>query len=686
MANFWGNGTKLDFHKAVAELQDLTRYPVDEEYYRPKEIAETDGRVLKFKDELQLADDLAFLANSEEGVGTVSAVTIQERREGITVLLASNYTPTETTVKGLRNILDIIQKYAFKGINMLFHYCVHTPGIAILLGKVDALLESLRPLENKSNALTENLYLDDIIKKSADLVALGGRGSLEKHLRCLGFSQDCIVRSGIPQVDKLARYFHSCKDLVRIVRQQTHSALFQGVTLKHLDAFPDVPRPGTAKQCFVHAEMQQVFYYEQHPDEPRPRAIGCSKSTCYLCDLFLKQQGLYRVSHSYKRLYSQWTLPDVDWMAQEQVDSFSLIVKFMTDHIRKTEEHLRWDPPVRPTRWSYDQESRAFTRLSSASSESDVQNERSTLASKVSSTKAPPSSVGSDGTLRSSAETLTELPCRVVWGDDRREGAISRAASRGPPDRASSRARSRAPSTMRERGVQRASRPPDLKTTTRDRAISRPPIPMSRPPILTQKRSRRSHDSSRPPLSPSSQPPSPPSTQLPPSPPSTQPTSPTTPPPRIQEESTSQRAQAQAQAAVRSVPSSTIRLRSDDLPYHHDVQENAPAIALEIDTILLIVEFPRRSAGRLFISRKDPAVVGQADVDAEQLPTDREVRLNRGNNNSGGGGGAAKASKKRPKSKSKSKLSPSSLSPFTFQLRHQTLTRLNIGFHWGGVA
>lgn len=579
----------------------------------------------------------------------------------------------------------------------------HTPEITTLLRKVDALLESLRPLESKNNDTTENLCLDDIIEKSAEVVALGGRGSLEKHLRSLGFSQDCIAKSGIPQVDKLARYLYSCKDLIRIVRQQSYSLLFQNITLKYLDAFPDVPRPGTTKQCFVHAEMQQVFHYAKHLDEPRPRAIGCSKSTCYLCDLFLKKQGLYRVSHSHKRLYSQWTLPDVDWMTQGQVENFSLIIKSMTDRIRKTEERLRWDPPVRPTRWSYDLESRAFTWLSSDSSESDMQNGRGTLASKAPSTKAPPSSIGSDGILRSSATTLTELPCIVVRSDDRRDGAISRAASRGPPDRARSRAPSRAPSTTRERGISRAPRPLDLKTTTRERAMSRPPIPLSRPPIPTQKRSRRSYDSSRPPLSPSSQPPSPPSTQLPPSPPSTQPPSPTTPPPpppkAPQEESASQKHQAAA-ATARSVSPSTIRLRSDDLPFHHDVQENAPAIALEIDTISLIVEFPRRSAGRLFISRKDPAVVGPADVDAEQLPADREIRLLDPVNNSNGGGGgggsgsgvvgkaSARKSKSNRKSKSKSKLASASasLSPFTFQLRHQTLTRLNIGFHWGSVA
>lgn len=501
----------------------------------------------------------------------------------------------------------------------------NTPERENLFQKIDDLLDSIRPLEKEVDTKTERMHLDDIINKSADVVALGGRGSLEKYLRSLGFSQDCIDGYSIPQVDKLARYLYACKDLIRIVRQPTYSPLFQNITLKHMDAFPETLRPGTAKQCFVHAEMQQVFYYAQHPHESRPRAIGCSKSTCYLCDLFLKQQGLYRVSHSHKRLYSQWTLPDVDWMTQEQVENFSLILKFMTDHIRKTEEDLRWDStPVQPARWSYGLESRAFTRVSSGSSVSDTNIRSAATTSRAPSSRAPsskapsskapsskaPSSVPSEGSgMDSSATTLTEHPRRRRIRSDsgRRKGAVSRAASRAP-DHARSRTRSRAPSNIRERGISRAPPPPN-RQSTRDRAISRPPIP-------TRKMSKRSRDSSRPP-----------STRV----------------------SSSQ--------ATRSVPS-TIRLRSVDLPFHHDVKENEPAIALEIDTISLIVEFPRESAGRLYISRKDPTTVGKGDISVDSMPPSQDIKL---------------------KNSGKSSL-------FAFQLRHSTITRLNVGFHWGSVT
>lgn len=489
-----------------------------------------------------------------------------------------------------------------------------SPEIENLFGKVDELLDSIRPLEKKVDAQTERMHLNNIINKSADVVAVGRRGSLEKYLRSLGFSQECIASHSIPQIDKLARYLYACKDLIRIVRQPTYSPLFQNITLQQLDAFPETLRPGTAKKCFVHAEMQQVFHYAQHPQEPRPRVIGCSKSTCYLCDLFLKQQGLYRVSHSHKRLYSQWTLPDVDWMTQEQVENFSFILKSMTDHVRKTEDDLRWDSshsPVRPARWSYGMESRAFTCVSSGSSTSDTNGRSAVTTSKAPSSKAPSSkastSVASEiGGMDSSATTLTEHPRRRIRSDSgRREGAISRAASRAP-DRTRSRTRSRAPSDARDRGVSKPP-PPDRKMT-QDRGKSRPPPP-------TRKMSRRSKDSSKPPSTPVSS------------------------------------------QATRSVPS-TIKLKSVDLPFHHDVKENEPAISLEIDTISLFVEFPRESAGRLYISRKDPSVVGKGDISVDTMPVSQDIKLKNGG---------------------KSSL-------LAFQLRHSTQTRLNVGFHWGSVT
>ena len=118
MANFWPNETQLNFHEAVANLQDLTKHPASEEYYRDREGPNApDPHTLKVRDELQLADDLAFLANCEEGVGSVSAVTIQERGNGITIVLTSNKTPEELTIKGLSNILATVSKYSAKGID-----------------------------------------------------------------------------------------------------------------------------------------------------------------------------------------------------------------------------------------------------------------------------------------------------------------------------------------------------------------------------------------------------------------------------------------------------------------------------------------------------------------------------------------------------------------------------------------
>ena len=119
MANFWSTETQLKLHEAVANLQGLTKHPISEEYGRDHESPDAPGpHVLKLKDELQLADDLAFLANSEEGVRSVSAVTIQQRSGGIKILLTSNKTPAEPTIKGLSNILATISKYSVKGIKI----------------------------------------------------------------------------------------------------------------------------------------------------------------------------------------------------------------------------------------------------------------------------------------------------------------------------------------------------------------------------------------------------------------------------------------------------------------------------------------------------------------------------------------------------------------------------------------
>jgi len=60
----------------------------------------------------------------------------------------------------------------------------------------------------------------------------------------------------------------------------------------------------------IHAEIQLLFFYEHNSDIPPPRFICSSKSAYYLCDLFVKSHGKFRLPRTHGRLYDRWILPD----------------------------------------------------------------------------------------------------------------------------------------------------------------------------------------------------------------------------------------------------------------------------------------------------------------------------------------------------------------------------------------
>jgi hypothetical protein len=59
----------------VAELRNVTEIPGSAQYYRDRTAPESEGHILSFHDELQTADNLAFLSHWAEGVDQVSAIT-----------------------------------------------------------------------------------------------------------------------------------------------------------------------------------------------------------------------------------------------------------------------------------------------------------------------------------------------------------------------------------------------------------------------------------------------------------------------------------------------------------------------------------------------------------------------------------------------------------------------------------
>jgi hypothetical protein len=62
----------------------------------------------------------------------------------------------------------------------------------------------------------------------------------------------------------------------------------------------------------VHAEIQLLFYYEEHDNtQLKPRVIVSNKSACFLCNLFLKQHGAFHTPRTHGKLYDTWTLPNL---------------------------------------------------------------------------------------------------------------------------------------------------------------------------------------------------------------------------------------------------------------------------------------------------------------------------------------------------------------------------------------
>lgn len=108
-----------EFYQAVRNLRNLTDQPSEEHSYRTIPLSQSAKYLLKAEDEMQLADDIAFLAQWQEGVENVTAVTLQEKPNGLVICLASNHTPADKTVLELTQTMALVSKYAAEGTSIL---------------------------------------------------------------------------------------------------------------------------------------------------------------------------------------------------------------------------------------------------------------------------------------------------------------------------------------------------------------------------------------------------------------------------------------------------------------------------------------------------------------------------------------------------------------------------------------
>ncbi len=131
-----------------------------------------------------------------------------------------------------------------------------------------------------------------------------------------------------------------CVYLTRFSRG--YGEIFRNLSLQILTPYEGIIssisfKEGRRVSCFVHAEIQFVTFYGLNPNigTKRPRILGVSKASCYLCSLFLLIQGQYFVTQSHSHLYDQWNVPDLATYGPNQVREYHRVLARMGQKIRK---------------------------------------------------------------------------------------------------------------------------------------------------------------------------------------------------------------------------------------------------------------------------------------------------------------------------------------------------------------
>lgn len=200
--------------------------------------------------------------------------------------------------------------------------------------KLSRVMKTLEPLETKRTGSDLRELVRTVVLSCIDICVGTKKKSLELHLgQSLTMLPD-IGRKTVFQIDKIARYFSLCRDLVKMVRDKKYRRMFQHISLKPIVSPQPIRPKGSTEICITHAEVQILLHYERNPAKPLPRAVGCSKSACFLCDSLIRYHGKFRISLSHQRIYPKWTIPDNSWMTAEQVNAWRGIITSMTREIQ----------------------------------------------------------------------------------------------------------------------------------------------------------------------------------------------------------------------------------------------------------------------------------------------------------------------------------------------------------------
>ncbi len=217
-------------------------------------------------------------------------------------------------------------------INQLLGPFKSRPGPMLsLISQLDELVASLKFLDTGKRPDEQDVReaVQTIVRRCADVSYGGKHRSLEEQLRRIPGGREVSELRELSQIDKLARYLGLSRDLAKLAQRPGYRHVTRNIALEFLTAFHAEIPAGVSQKCYVHAEVQLILHYEQGSLEKPPRAIGCSKSACFLCDSLIQRLGQYRISHAHRRLYNLWTIPNVSLKSTERVRYFRSVLEKM---------------------------------------------------------------------------------------------------------------------------------------------------------------------------------------------------------------------------------------------------------------------------------------------------------------------------------------------------------------------
>ncbi|KAF2804913.1 uncharacterized protein BDZ99DRAFT_543847 [Mytilinidion resinicola] len=308
--------------------------------------------ILPFAVEKQLADDLAFIAACEYGVGYVTAATAAPAtgEAGMTVRLAANEGVCDSVERAMQAVFRILERCAGKSISReccaeaifdavvnlnfnriqgrlasrFFRPPPHKRGtprkpladrvrghiasskpikrlsetskdFATLFTQANAFHASFVQLESSKDA--DKTEATKTVIRQAFLLTVDGV-SLPSRLKRIGYPASMVDTRDVRGVNKVANYWRICNSLAHFSR--FYRTLFRKLHLERLEAYQPLCTP---LKKFVHAKVQMVVLYETSLLSTWPRVIGASKEACFLCNSFIKSHGSFYMLKAHRQIF-----------------------------------------------------------------------------------------------------------------------------------------------------------------------------------------------------------------------------------------------------------------------------------------------------------------------------------------------------------------------------------------------